>query len=581
MITDSNRRRILVPSRLAQNAGPVLAADEEPSVDAALLNPFPAPDAQTVAVYEGIAAVRAPSSPGFPQFPEHRPFAALDGDEATHWQADRALTRDRHVLEVVFDRRRDVGNLQLLPYNDRGARVTAVVVNGTHVSGARGLERAAGRADGRRPAAASGSSPKAWTRPPPASASCRSPACRRPRRCGRRCSPSARWPAPTSPASTSPTCSSARRATIRSGARASTAPPARRSCATAATPSRASSACFSPPAARSWAIDGWASVPNDVSDAELDRLAGVRGRFTSSSRFQGRPGFRASSAFDSIPQPWIGQWPSHGRVWLEWEQDEAATLSTLRLAPFPGVRRPTQVRVIGDLQATPPLTVAADGTVRLPSPLRAKRFRIEILRAAFPPGTPGGDRQRRAVGIAEIRGAGVPRAEVRRAGPIDSGCGAFDVTVGAKSVPVRINATLEDLDAGRPLGFSGCEPLALPAGPARLSVEPGTADAVPAAPALAGLLPARSGAAGCRRLAGNRDPRRADGRAGDARRPRTPDPGRELQPRAPRELRRPRPRRAVGRRRVRYRVERARRPAARWRSPSPRTGWCTRATSCR
>ncbi len=41
VITDSNRRRVLVPSRLAQNAGPVLAASEEPSVDAAVLNPFP------------------------------------------------------------------------------------------------------------------------------------------------------------------------------------------------------------------------------------------------------------------------------------------------------------------------------------------------------------------------------------------------------------------------------------------------------------------------------------------------------------------------------------------------------------
>ena len=82
MITDSNRRRVLVPSRLAQNAGPVLSASEEPSVDAAVLNPFAAlgPDAQTVAVHDGIAAVTAPSSPGFPQFPENRPFAALDGD---------------------------------------------------------------------------------------------------------------------------------------------------------------------------------------------------------------------------------------------------------------------------------------------------------------------------------------------------------------------------------------------------------------------------------------------------------------------------------------------------------------------
>ena len=54
VITDSNRRRVLVPSRLAQNAGPVLAADEEPSVDAAVLDPFAkGSDAQTVAVYGG------------------------------------------------------------------------------------------------------------------------------------------------------------------------------------------------------------------------------------------------------------------------------------------------------------------------------------------------------------------------------------------------------------------------------------------------------------------------------------------------------------------------------------------------
>ena len=51
-----------MPSRLVQNAGPVLAADEEPSVDAAVLDPFAkGPDAQTVAVYGGgIKGVSAP-----------------------------------------------------------------------------------------------------------------------------------------------------------------------------------------------------------------------------------------------------------------------------------------------------------------------------------------------------------------------------------------------------------------------------------------------------------------------------------------------------------------------------------------
>ncbi len=132
VITDSNRRRVLVPSRLAQNAGPVLSASEEPSVDAAVLNPFAAlgPDAQTVAVHDGIAAVTAPSSPGFPQFPENRPFAALDGDETTQWQADRALLPERHALSVTFDAPRDIDTIELLPYNDRRATVEAVEVQG-------------------------------------------------------------------------------------------------------------------------------------------------------------------------------------------------------------------------------------------------------------------------------------------------------------------------------------------------------------------------------------------------------------------------------------------------------------------
>ena len=132
VVTDSNRRRVFVVSRLVQNTGPVLAADEAPSADAAVLDPFAArgSDAQTVAAYDGVAALRAPSSPGFPQFPERRPYAALDGDTATAWLADRALTPDRHTLEVTFDAPRDVDEVRLLPYNDRRATVTAVEVNG-------------------------------------------------------------------------------------------------------------------------------------------------------------------------------------------------------------------------------------------------------------------------------------------------------------------------------------------------------------------------------------------------------------------------------------------------------------------
>ncbi len=74
--------------------------------------------------------MRAPSSPGFPQFPEHRPFAAIDGDPATYWQADRALTADRHTLQVIFDAPRDVPYVDLLPYDDRRAQVVAVEIAG-------------------------------------------------------------------------------------------------------------------------------------------------------------------------------------------------------------------------------------------------------------------------------------------------------------------------------------------------------------------------------------------------------------------------------------------------------------------
>ena len=81
-------------------------------------------------------------------------------------------------------------------------------------------------------------------------------------------------------------------------------------------------------------------------------------------------------------------------------------------------------------------------------------------------------RQRRAVGIAEVRGAGVPRVAVPRRGALSRECEAFSVAVGGASVRLRVAGTIEDFDAGRPLRASGCGTLALPAGPARVDAEP-------------------------------------------------------------------------------------------------------------
>ena len=61
---------------------------------------------------------------------------------------------------------------------------------------------------------------------------------------------------------------------------------------------------FSPPAARRWRADGWGTVAVSALDSAIDDLAGVTGgRFESSGRFQGRPGFRASGAFDGRTAP--------------------------------------------------------------------------------------------------------------------------------------------------------------------------------------------------------------------------------------------------------------------------------------
>jgi hypothetical protein len=215
---------------------------------------------------------------------------------------------------------------------------------------------------------------------------------------------------------------------------------------------------FSPPAARSWTVDGW------VTPGSFAAL--LEPAFSSSGLFESRPAYRASSAFDGTGQPWIAPWLDGRTAWLRWSTKRPATVTTLRLQPANGVRRPTLVRV----NESPPVAVAEDGTVRLPQPIRATEFRLTVLRAAFGPGTPGVIRQRRAVGIAEVRGAGVPTVEITRTGDVDGRCFAAG-NVGDQIVRWRLTGSIEDFDAGRPLRVVGCAPVSLPAGETRLEFE--------------------------------------------------------------------------------------------------------------
>src|SRR5204863_5631405 len=129
---DSNRRRVFVVSRMRQNSGATLAAGDGISEDAATLDPFAGrgSPAQTVAVLHGARSISAPFSPGYSQFPEHRPLAAFDGNPRTAWLGDPGLDPSRHIVQVTFARPRDVGQIRVLPRNEAGARTVAVVVKG-------------------------------------------------------------------------------------------------------------------------------------------------------------------------------------------------------------------------------------------------------------------------------------------------------------------------------------------------------------------------------------------------------------------------------------------------------------------
>ena len=130
-ISDSNRRQAFVAARLLQNRGAVLPADQDVSADGTFLDPFGrGPDAQTVAVQRGLAQISSPFSPQTSQFPEHRPFAAVDGDVRTSWLGDRFLAPQRRHLDLTFLAPRAVPYVDLLPYSDPRGITRNVIVNG-------------------------------------------------------------------------------------------------------------------------------------------------------------------------------------------------------------------------------------------------------------------------------------------------------------------------------------------------------------------------------------------------------------------------------------------------------------------
>ncbi|MGH2893805.1 MAG: hypothetical protein ACRDPM_11155, partial [Solirubrobacteraceae bacterium] len=218
----------------------------------------------------------------------------------------------------------------------------------------------------------------------------------------------------------------------------------------------------SAPAQRSYTVDARVTPAVDAPDSAFDTLSGLRSRatFTSSSRFENEPRYRASGAFDADPATaWVGLWirPFAPAPWIAWRAPHPLTLSRLRIAPpRQPVRRPTQVQLSWPGGSSSPLAVAPDGSVVLPRAVRARAFRLTILRAQFPPGLTARRRAARAVGIGTLSVPGLAPVTVPHAGAVRSACGVAAVSVGGVRVALRVSGSIGALDAGMPLSAVAC-----------------------------------------------------------------------------------------------------------------------------
>ena len=475
-ITDSNRRRVFVTSRVLQNYGWTVPAAESFSADATLSDPFPARggDAQTIAVFEGAKYVQAPYDPQIAEFPEHRPFAAFDGNPGTAWLADTTLPQSEHWIEIAFDHPRDVPYLDLLPYSSDpfvrltrvqiGTRLFAVhpgwnrlAIELTHASVLR-IEIARVHTTGNQGGTGVGIAEvripgvkvRELLRPPVLTEQAlrgvdlshtpltyvfeRTTAA----------APLQRGPAPRSV--------TARGNQLQTEVTLIT---------DAQDPESGISRTIDPPAARRWTVSGLASVSPTAPDPALDLIAGTAtdgAGFSSSGRLEGVPGDRASAAFDgSRATAWVAPFGPGQSAWIAWRTPAPHMLRRLVLVPSTlPLQFPTLVTIRTGSATTGALVVGPGGTVTLPRALRGRSFRLTVVRA-----TGSG---RPVVAIAEVRGAGTPAASERDSAVVRGRCGDLRAVVGGRTIALRISGGVGAFDRGQAMSVVQCGgPVALPA----------------------------------------------------------------------------------------------------------------------
>jgi hypothetical protein len=486
VVTDSNRRRSYLSSRARQSFGRVQAAAESLSRDAARLDPFgDGPDVQTVVEYEGVRALRSPASPNFPSFPEHRPFAALDGDPGTWWTADRNLDEERHWLEVEFDESRDVPYVELLPQRESESDVTEVEIAGRRFAVRPGRQRmnlGLRNARGLRLAITQVRGPAGRDNGPGAIAELSIPGVsarerlRTPRRLESALVGAGLERSSLSYVFTRQTGDEPFRRVPRLDPQRGSVPRDKsQEAPLVAEPGDAERGFrrrITPPAARLYAADGWVTVDPAAPDHVLDRLAGedATGRLDSSGRLLGLPRHRASRAFDGDPR---SAWRADARrgqaPWISWRSREPATVGRIELDLAPGAPVPRAARLSADGRRSPLLPVSADGVVRLEAPLRGQSFRLELR--------PGPPQRGASAAIAELRAPGAPEHEALVNGRLPGRC-EIEVRAAGRTLRMRPTGARADFEAGLPQRAHPCGgAVLLPAG--ELIVESPAADWLP------------------------------------------------------------------------------------------------------
>jgi arabinofuranan 3-O-arabinosyltransferase len=516
--TDSNRRRFRLNSKIGLAMSQTLPASQQIERTFPNYDPFPGTGSgeQTVAVYSGLRSLTSPAGPGFTVFPEHRPYAALDGNIDTAWIAQSDEPADRYI-DLQLRRPVSPRFIYVRPHRDRATQTRSVQlsVNGGPYRtfdlspGFNRLPVGTGPVSSLRLRVGSrrtyyGLAPAGLDEVKIPGLTVRE-ALRLPTRLAGLSSESDLHQVPMRVVLERATADFPRRSGEAIGP------------AFALDPTDAVDAepgmrrIITLPAARGFeAITGWGSARPAARDSSIDRLVGMGGSssYESSTRLEGIPGYRASSAFDgSTSTSWRAEFDPDEQPWIEWSGQQDITIKRLRVREVPGNRRflhPSRVFVSTENGGFP-ARIGRGGLVVLPAPVSGRRLRVQVTGVRAVGRRPKGEALPGAIAISGIdTGGAIPLATPPRTGSFDSGCGAVTVKAASGTAQLRASGDVRDLDRAAAIRLRPCPGgnVALKRGASLLSAQPGPVFApdhllldgpAPASVAAAGSPAARGG----------------------------------------------------------------------------------------